>query len=123
MIRNLIIQVARDTGWGYRRILGELKKLRIVSISRSAAARILQENRVKLGPNRVPGTWHDFVQRHVKTLWSTDFLTKNVWTLRGPVTYYVLFFVQQIQIERIWRRGGQVMQICGGVAEPKVRAS
>ena len=26
-------------------------------------------------------------------LWATDFFTKTVWTLRGPVTYHVLFFI------------------------------
>ena len=37
-IRELIIHMARETGWGYRRILGELKKLRIRNISRSTIA-------------------------------------------------------------------------------------
>jgi putative transposase len=92
-IRELIIQMAKDTGWGYKRILGELKKLRIHNISRSTIARILQENGFDPGPKRGDGTWHEFVRRHVKTLWATDFFTKNVWTLRGPVTYYVLFFI------------------------------
>ena len=35
LIREIIIRLARETGWGYRRILGELKKLRIHSVSRS----------------------------------------------------------------------------------------
>jgi putative transposase len=30
---------------------------------------------------------------HLKTLWATDFFTQTVWTLRGPVVYYVLFFI------------------------------
>ena len=33
------------------------------------------------------------VQQHIKTLWACDFFTKKVWTLRGPVTFYVLFFI------------------------------
>ncbi len=85
--------MAKDTGWGYSRILGELKKLRIGSISRSTIARILKENGFDPGPKRGHGTWHDFVQRHIKTLWASDFFTTKVWTLRGPVTYYVLFFI------------------------------
>jgi putative transposase len=32
------------------------------------------------------------VRRQVKTLWATDFFTKTVWTLCGPVACYVLFF-------------------------------
>ena len=68
-IRQLIIQMAKDTGWGYKRILGELKKLRIHNISRSTISRILKENGFDPGPKRGDGTWHDFVRRHIKTLW------------------------------------------------------
>ena len=85
--------MAKATGWGYRRILGELKKLRIHNVSRSTIARILIENGFDPGPKRGEGTWHEFVRRHVETLWATDFFTKKVWTLRGPVVYYVLFFI------------------------------
>lgn len=92
-IRQLILEMAKSTGWGYRRIFGELKKLGIHSVSRSTISRILIENGFDPGPKRGSGTWHDFVQRHVKTLWATDFFTKTVWTLRGPVVYYVLFFI------------------------------
>ena len=92
-IRQLIVEMAKSTGWGYRRILGELRKLRIHSVSRATIARILQEHGFDPGPKRGRGTWHEFVQRHIKTLWATDFFTKTVWTLRGPVTYYVLFFI------------------------------
>jgi putative transposase len=43
------------------------------------------------GPKRGYGSWAEFIQRHFKTVWATDFFTKTVWTMRGPVTYYVLF--------------------------------
>jgi putative transposase len=33
------------------------------------------------------------IDRHVKTVWATDFFTKTIWTLRGPVTYHFLFFI------------------------------
>lgn len=91
-IRALIIQMAKDTGWGYRRILGELKKLRI-KISRSTIYRILIENGFDPGPKRGEGTWHEFIKRHVKTLWACDFFTKKVWTARGLVEFYVFFFI------------------------------
>ena len=92
-VRELIVEMAKATGWGYRRIIGELKKLGIRSISRSTVARILQEHGFDPAPKRGHGSWHEFVQRHIKTLWATVFFTKQVWTLRGPVTYYVLFFL------------------------------
>jgi putative transposase len=60
----------------------------------------LRENGFDPGPKRGRGTWHDFVERHVKTLWATDFFTKTVWTMRGPVTYYVLFFIH-LQTRRV----------------------
>jgi putative transposase len=91
-IRNLIIQMAKDSGWGYRRIFGEMKKLRI-KVSRSTVARVLKENGFDPGPKRGDGTWDEFIRRHVKTLWACDFFTKKVWTLRGLVEYYVLFFI------------------------------
>ena len=53
----------------------------------------MQEHGFDPGPKRGRGTWHEFIERHIKTLWATDFFTKTVWTLGGPVTYYVLFFI------------------------------
>lgn len=92
-IRELILRMAKDIGWGTKRILGELRKLCIRNISRSTVRRILQDNGFEPGPERGRGTWYDFVQRHFKTLWACDFFTTKVWTLRGPVTFYVLFFI------------------------------
>jgi putative transposase len=102
-IRELIIQMARDTGWGYRRILGELKKLHI-KVSRATVARILKENGFDLGPKRSRETWGEFVKLHMKTLWATDFFTQTVWTLGGPVVYYVLFFIH-IEFPRVHLAG------------------
>ena len=92
-ICQLVIEMAKNTGWGYGRIIGELKKLRI-RVSQATVSRILQENGFDPGPKRGRGTWHEFIQRHMKTVWATDFFTKTVWTRRGPFTYYVLFFVR-----------------------------
>lgn len=92
-VRQLIVEMAKASGWGYRRILGELRKLRIRSISRATISRVLQEHGFDPGPKRGQGTWHEFIQRHIKTIWATDFFTKTVWTLRGPVSYYILFVI------------------------------
>jgi putative transposase len=48
--------MAKATGWGYRRILGELKRLRIYSISRTTVKRLLQDNGFDPGPNRGYGS-------------------------------------------------------------------
>jgi hypothetical protein len=37
------LEMAKATGWGYRRIIGELRKLRIRSISPATVCRIFQE--------------------------------------------------------------------------------
>jgi putative transposase len=92
-IRELIAQMAKENAWGSKRILGELKKLGIRKMSRATVSRILKEYGFDPGPKRGEGTWHDFVQRHIKTLWACDFFTTEVWTLGGLVEYYVLFFI------------------------------
>jgi len=43
-LRRLIVKLARETGWGYTRILGELKKLGVRSLSRNTVKNILQAN-------------------------------------------------------------------------------
>jgi predicted transcriptional regulator len=50
---------------GYERIIDELKKLRIYSVSRTTVSRILQENSFDLGPKHGRGSWHSFIQMHI----------------------------------------------------------
>jgi putative transposase len=38
-------------------------------------------------------SWTDFIRTHVELLAGTDFFTAEVLTLRGLMTYYVLFFI------------------------------
>ena len=52
IIRELVVQIANDTGWGYSRILGELKKLRVGRISRQTVKNILVEHGLDPGPKR-----------------------------------------------------------------------
>jgi putative transposase len=92
-IRQLILRLARDNSWGYKRIHGELRKLGVRQVSASTICNILRENGLDPGPKRSEGTWHDFIQRHTETLWACDFFTKKVWTRRGLVDVFVLFFM------------------------------
>ena len=91
--RQLVIRLAKENHWGYTRILGELKKLRIFSLSRNTIKNILKENGLDPAPKRGKDTWDDFIKRHFKTLWACDFFTKTVWTMLGPKTFHVLFFI------------------------------
>jgi putative transposase len=92
-IRALILRLARENGWGYARVLGELKKLGIHTVSKTTVANILREAGLDPGPKRGEGTWSDFVARHAATLWACDFLTVRSLTIRGCVDLFVLFFV------------------------------
>lgn len=92
-IRQLILKLARENGWGYSRILGELWKLGIHRISRSTVVNLLKAAGLDPGPKRGEATWDEFLKRHAQSLWATDFLTKRVWTLKGVVEVYVLFFL------------------------------
>jgi hypothetical protein len=51
-IRELILRLARENGWGYTRILGELRKLGITRISRQTVKVIHKENDIDPGPLR-----------------------------------------------------------------------
>jgi hypothetical protein len=44
--------MATNTRWGYDRIVGELRKLRIYSVSRATVSRVLQENGFDRSPRR-----------------------------------------------------------------------
>ena len=72
-IRELVIEIAKTTGFGYTRIIGELRKLGIKGISRQTVRNILKEEGIKPGPDRTSDTWNDFVERHGETLWGCDF--------------------------------------------------
>ena len=90
--RDLVVRIASETGWGYTRILGELKKLGL-TVSRSTVVAILKEHGLDPGPKRGEGTWSEFIKRHTETLWACDFFTKKVWTKNGLVDVFVLFFI------------------------------
>jgi len=92
-IREWVVRMARETGWGYSRILGELKKLGIRAIAKSTVKNILKEHGLDPGPKRGEGTWTDFLKRHAATLYACDFFSKKVVTLRGVVDVFVLFFI------------------------------
>ena len=56
-IRELVIEIAKTTGFGYTRIIGELRKLGIKKISRQTVRNILKEEGIKPGPDRTSDNW------------------------------------------------------------------
>jgi len=97
-LRALILRLAREnSGWGVRRIVGELKKLALPS-SRSTVRRVLVDGGVlpdpdQRAPKGVPTPWRTFVNMHLNTMVACDFFCKNVWTPFGKRVAYGLMFI------------------------------
>jgi hypothetical protein len=91
---ELVLRLASENPtWGYDRIAGALKELGHL-VSDSTVANILRENNEPPAPERRRGkSWIDFIAAHKDVLVGCDFFTKEIWTLTGSVTYYVLFFM------------------------------
>lgn len=112
-VRQLVIRLARENRWGSARILGELKKLGVRKICRSTVRNILKANGFDPGPYLGETTWDEFLKIHAKTLWACDFFSKRIWTMKGRVDGYVLFFLHlgsrrvfvtpsTVQPDRVW---------------------
>lgn len=100
-LREPVVKIAKETGWGAGRICGELKKLGFGRISRSTVLNILKEHNLDPALRRGPGSWYDFIQRHRQTLAACDFFTKKIMTTHGIVEMYLLVFIH-IGSRRIW---------------------
>ena len=92
-IRELVIEIAKATGFGYTRIIGELRKMGIKKISRQTVRNILKEEGIVPGPDRTCDTWENFLNRHKETLWGCDFFSVRTLTTRGLRDMYVLVFL------------------------------
>ena len=89
-IRELVLTIARTTGFGYTRIIGELRKLGIKKISRQTVRNILKEEGIQPGPDRSSDSWTNFLKRHAETLWAVDFFSVKTVTPRGLKDMFVL---------------------------------
>jgi transposase InsO family protein len=94
VIADLIVQMALENpSWGYTRIRGALGNLGH-QVGRGTIANILKENGVEPAPERGTHTrWSTFLKAHWECLTATDFLSVEVCTIGGLVTYYILFFI------------------------------
>ncbi len=94
-IEQLVVRMAKEnTDWGYDRIVGAMANLGY-RLSDQTVGNILQRQGIPPAPQRMrTTTWADFIRAHMAVLAGTDFFTVEVLTLRGLVTYYVLFFIQ-----------------------------
>ena len=94
-IEQLVVRMAKENSdWGYDRIVGAMANLGY-RLSDQTVGNILQRHGIPPAPERKrTTTWTDFIRAHMSVLAGTDFFSVEVLTLRGLVTYYVLFFIR-----------------------------
>jgi transposase InsO family protein len=93
-LETLIVRIARENrSWGYDRIVGVLANLGY-TVSDQTVGNILKRHGIPPAPDRkTTTTWKEFIRTHMDVLVATGFLTAEVWTRGGLITYYVLFFI------------------------------
>jgi putative transposase len=93
-MENLVVRMAKENpSWGYDRIVGAMANLGY-KLSDQTVGNILVRHDVPPAPKRKHTTnWKDFIRTHLDVLAGTDFFTVEVVTLKGLITYYVLFFI------------------------------
>jgi hypothetical protein len=96
-ISDLIVRMAQENaGWGYTRIQGALANLNH-RLGRGTIANVLKRSGIEPSPEHGRRTkWSTFLKAHWKALSACDFLTVEVWTGRGLVTYYLLFVISLV---------------------------
>jgi putative transposase len=94
-IEQWVLRMAKENSdWGYDRIVGAMANLGY-RLSDQTVGNILQRHGIPPAPERKrTTTWTDFIRAHMSVLAGTDFFSVEVLTLRGLVTYYVLFFIR-----------------------------
>ena len=93
-VEALIVRMAREnSGWGYDRIAGALSNLGY-SVADQTIGNVLRRHGIPPARERkTKTTWAEFIRSHRAVLAATDFLSVEVLTLGGLVTYYILFFI------------------------------
>ena len=105
-LQHLIVRMAQENrDWGYDRLVGAVANLGYV-IADQTVGNILARHGIPPAPERKSATrWSEFIRRHMAVMVGTYFLSVEVLTLRGVVTYYVLFFIhlesRQVEIAGI----------------------
>ena len=93
-MENLVVRMARENpGWGYDRIMGALANLGH-RISDQTVGNILKRHGISPAPKRRQAVrWKTSFARTWRFWQGRIFFTVEVLTLKGLVTYYVLFFI------------------------------
>jgi putative transposase len=104
-LRRLITRIGHENiRWGYRRVMGELKKLGY-HVSATTIRSVLRESGLPPPPyrgvNPLPVAWKTFIHANLESVVATDFFTKKIHTLRGTFTAYCLVFIH-LGSRRVW---------------------
>jgi putative transposase len=97
-IKDLVVRFGRENLlWGYRRIVGELKKLGYI-VCATSVKRILLDEGIHPTPEKrqrrqPPMPWGQFIAAHMESLVAADFFTKPVYTWRGKLDAFCLVFI------------------------------
>ncbi len=90
-IERLVLRFARENGWGYERIEGELLKLGY-TISHETVGNILNRHGIPPAPERAPSpSWRHLMTHYKDQLLACDFFTVETLFLQ---TLYVLMFIE-----------------------------
>ena len=95
-IEQWVVRMAKENSdWGYDRIVGAMANLGY-RLSDQTVGNILHRHGIPPAPARrsVRQRGADFIRAHMAVLAGTDFFSVEILTLRGLVTYYVLFFIR-----------------------------
>jgi putative transposase len=88
--RELILRLARENPhWGYQRIAGELKSLRLAA-SPTTVRKVLACAGVPPAPERARQSWRSFLRQQAASVLACDFFTVETLALQR---IYVLFFL------------------------------
>ena len=90
-LQSLVLRLARENPrWGYRRIVGELRKLGL-RVSATSVRSVLKRRKIPPAPRRSGPSWRAFLRAQAQGVLACDFLTvESVWLRR----FYVLFFIE-----------------------------
>jgi len=99
-VRELILKIKSETGYGYTKIRQELAKLGI-RVSCQTVKNVLVEAGLHDDPNTGKDSWDAFLKRHADTMWQCDYLTKPMWTSKGVIDLFMIVFIH-IGTRRIW---------------------
>ena len=115
VIKELCVKFADENPTqGYGRIQGALSNLGY-QVCEATVGNILRAAGVPPSAERMKkSTWKQFVRSHMATMCVADFLTTEVWTLKGLVRYHTLFVMnlakRQVHIAQIsCQMNGEVM--------------